>query len=206
MTPAQKTASAQRRVTARHSIIDALQITLEGLPVSIRESGSLRFGADVTDSQFDEIAKIITKFGAQSTTLVNFAKSDLWDLAVKRYGGGIELMKRIYGDTDLAHRQSACWRGLCIIGRRVPEQDRDMSRNWSYYRFEYDGAECKHMVNECGALTLYEFKLGGKDDTMSFDWEERSGKPMHKDFPFGPIKQEVIRRCTDPITGEINLD
>lgn len=146
MNPIQKAAQASRRVTARHALIDALKSTLEGLPVALH-SGTITISDNITDLQFQEVASIVATFSSNSTTMTWFAKGDILAAATTRYGNGMELMRRIYGN-EHAEMQYKQWATAASVARKVPIQDRDITRSWNYYRYRYGKEEVEFIPDK----------------------------------------------------------
>ena len=197
--------AASRRLTSRYALVSAVATSLEGLPVSVKDSGSLAISEEITDSQFDEIARTITTLSSQSTTLYNFAKGDLWNAAVTRYCGGRNLIRRLFTDPDVIEKQCVAWRNFGSIARKVPLQDRDMSRLWSYYRYEYGREDCRLNSSGISEATKRNFHVSGNEEFLTVSYDEANGKHHEETFPYPPIRKHVLRQCLDPLTGELDF-
>ena len=191
--------SAINRVASISLLINSLSTSLNGLPATLSSSGKIIISDNATPAQFAMIADAVGKCSSASTTLFNFAKGDLWNEACERYGGGRQLMVQLYGEEN-ADVQSIAWKNLAVTSRKVPPQDRDVSRPWNFYRNRYNEDQGRPIISGIDQSTVN----NGDSLVVSFQ-KGPVAKTQYRPYQGSEYAHEVHLRCGSVVSAPVDI-
>jgi hypothetical protein len=117
---------------------ESIRTILEGMPASVGLQGSVSVNSNATEEQFIEVWLVGHNHAKTSACGANFFRGDMWISACARYGDGIELMRKMFGD-DLAEKMAAMHKNCAVVSRKFPPHTRDLSVSWNSYRYPSKG-------------------------------------------------------------------